>query len=836
MTSEHPYIPSKSSLEFIAFIRACGVEEHSNPEIHYRLADKYFSKDKQVLIEAFRGSAKSSLMEWFIIYAAVKGEVPGFGEVGFIMFIGDSMENGVKNAFRNILGKIDQSPLIQSLITVKRKTDNEMELVNVDGHELNIKGYGAGTNIRGTRYKNRRPDIAILDDITTNEAITSETIQNTINANFYKSVIPALHPTRFKIFYIGTPISERDLLHQLSNNSNWVVHKFPVCKEFPCTREEFVGYWEDRFPYEAVKEKYDSLKESGKAQDFYQEYMLEITDLTTLLVEEDDIQWYDPSIIKNNKDGYNFYISTDFATSTKKSADFSTIGVWAISSNNDWLLVDGQCMRQTMQENIDDLFRYVKKWKPLSVGIENSGQQGGFISIMQEMMMKRNTWFTFAKKPGSKDLGIRPIKDKVHRFVTGVQPKFKQNKIWLPKPELAKLVSPRLFALVEELVSELSKFTLAGGVKSLLHDDCVTGDTLVTMADGSVKRIDIVEVGEEVVSYDIDLLTQPVEEVKITGVKEVYTYVFSDGTELSMTDNHPVLTTRGYIPAELLTTSDEVISWNKSNTMDINGQKRSRVTTSPPEYTKMVNVNGYTNMYGQNTMDNNLKGTMYITLMVIKRIIIYLTLNYWKQVSIQHIRVSREIWLNKKNIWNEFVHWLQNGINRKRVENGQETILKTIEKRCLNIMIKNVDGAKNPLKLDSVTGLPIATVNANFKQYRQTLLDRKNSLASGVEVPLSGIEERLPVVKNVSLISLLEKKDRRLSPTYNLEVKRTHNFLANGIVVHNCIDLLNQLSEMDIFTPSDTSDGYTTTVTEDGLIWESIFEEDENGYKNSTIF
>jgi hypothetical protein len=467
------YIPSKEAIEFIAFIRACSVEEHSNPEIHYRLADKYFSKEKQILIEAFRGSAKSTLMEWFIIYAAVKGEVPGFGAVNFIMFIGDSMENGVKNMFRNVLGKIDQSPLLQQLIKVQRKTDNEMELVNADGHELDIKGYGASTNIRGTRYKNRRPDMAILDDITTNEAITSETIQNTINNNFYKSVVPALHPTKFKIFFIGTPISERDLLHQLSSNSQWVVHKFPVCKKFPCSEQDFVGYWDDRFPYEAVKNKYETLLESGKAQDFYQEYMLEITDLSTLLVEPEDIQWFDPSLVMKNKHNYNYYISTDFATSTKKSADFSTIGVWAISSNGDWLLIDGQCKRQSMQENIDDLFKYVHKWNPLSVGIESSGQQGGFLSIMQDMMMKRNIWFQFAKKPGSKDPGIRPIKDKVHRFVTGVQPKFKQNKVWLPRIELLKNTNIKLLELVMELENELSKFTMAGGVKAIAHDDAI---------------------------------------------------------------------------------------------------------------------------------------------------------------------------------------------------------------------------------------------------------------------------------------------------------------------------------------------------------------------------
>jgi len=799
------YQPTEEALKLIAFIRAAGIEDNANAEIHYRLCDKFFGTDKEVLIESFRGSAKSTMMEWFIIYAAAIGEVPNFGRVEFIAFIGDSAENGVKNFFRNIAGKIDRSVFLQQFIKIKRKTDSELELVNADGKELNIKGYGMkalaldtklhtecgtktignckvgdriigadgkpctilhksdvfnkpmyrlelkdgrsikisndhinsvirkenynnkatykkydmttteilecklfherqrqgyaskeplffiencgaveytkkelsidpytlglllgdgstsqsvrlhghvddmevykkyipyklgkehidtrnnnvvsygvlglqqkvkelginvhgdnkfvpkeyfkgskeqrlelltglmdtdgtisrngrttfcsnseqlvldvmelcrslggkatitrnreayltelwlnkpmfklprklerqvfdkdtkvaitaivpipaeksqciavdneehqfivedyvrthNTNIRGVRYKGVRPDIVVMDDVTTNESLTSETIQNTINDNFYKAVIPALHPTRYRIFVIGTPISERDILHQLANNPSWTVHRFPICEKFPCTEEEFKGNWTDRFPYEAVKSKYDMYKASGKAQDFAQEYMLELLDLSDLLVDENDIKWFDPEVVIKQRRAYNFYISTDFATSTKKSADFSTIGVWAINNNNDWMLVDGQCRRQTMQQNIDDLFRYVQKWKPLSVGIESSGQQGGFISILEEMMVTRNTWFSFAKKPGSKDPGIRPVNDKVHRFVTGVQPKFKQGKVWLPRPEYTEKKSPKLNELVEELTGELSKFTMAGGVKSLKHDDAL---------------------------------------------------------------------------------------------------------------------------------------------------------------------------------------------------------------------------------------------------------------------------------------------------------------------------------------------------------------------------
>ena len=475
--TEPLYIPSDEALKFIAFLRATGNEENTSPEAHYKIADVLFSpnkKDRRVVIECLRGVGKSTLVEYVFIYVAALGYWPNFGLVPFIVFLGASQEGNVKAFFKNVASKIENSAFVSDLLDVKRQTDTEIELINKDGIETIAAGRGMSTNWRGIRSRTgKRPTVLIADDVLPNDVMTSEVIRKTIETNWFNSALPALDPMKHKIIYIGTPLSEADLLHQLKNSGAYTIIRFPLCPKFPVPEEEFVSVWPDRFSYEYAKDLYDQYKSAGTTQSFYTEYMLEITDLSTLLVEEEDIQWFDPYAILKSKQNYNFYIVTDFATSTKKSADFSTIGVFAVSSNSDWLLVDGQCLRQTMQENIDDLFRYVKKWDPLSVGIESSGQQGGFISILQEMMLKRNIWFTFAKKQGSKEMGIRPVKDKMHRFVTGVQPKFKQNKIWLPKPELAATISPRLLVLVNELVHELSRFTLAGGVKALTHDDAL---------------------------------------------------------------------------------------------------------------------------------------------------------------------------------------------------------------------------------------------------------------------------------------------------------------------------------------------------------------------------
>jgi len=473
---EEIYIPSEAALKFISFIRATGNEDLPSPEIHYKMGDKLFSskeEDKNVLEECCRGVGKSTIAEYAVIYAGAMGEWPGFGKCPFIIFLGASAEGNVKSFFKNVANKIESSEFLKQVIKVKRVTDKEIELVNSDGIEMFIAGKGMNVNWRGARSPSgHRPSVLLADDILHNDSATSETIRNTIESNWFASALPALAP-KHKVIYIGTPINEDDLLHKLKNSGSYSVVRFPLCDRFPVPENEYNSIWPENFTYRYALDMYNQYKSAGTTQLFYQEYMLEVTDLSTLLVEEEDVQWFDPTLVIKNKHNYNFYIVTDFATSSKKSADFSTIGVVAISSNNDWLLVDGQCKRQGMQENIDDAFRYVKKWNPLSVGIESSGQQGGFISIMQEMMMKLNIWFTFAKKKGSKEPGIRPMKDKFHRFVTGVQPKFKQNKVWLPKPEITAKTNPKLHELVEELVHELSRFTLAGGVKALAHDDAI---------------------------------------------------------------------------------------------------------------------------------------------------------------------------------------------------------------------------------------------------------------------------------------------------------------------------------------------------------------------------
>jgi hypothetical protein len=234
------------------------------------------------------------------------------------------------------------------------------------------------------------------------------------------------------IVFNGTPFNLEDILIEAVQSGAWDVNVWPVCERFPCEKHEFVGAWEDRFSYEFVKDQYEMSVLTGKVEAFQQELMLRISSEENRLVQDHEILWYSRNELLARRDNYNFYITTDFATSDKQSADDSVISVWAYNATGNWFWVDGTAARQTMDKTMDDLFRFARIYKPQSVGIEITGQQGGFIQWIQAEMLRRDTFFNLASSEKSGAPGIRPMQNKLTRF-NMVVPWFKTQRMWFPK-------------------------------------------------------------------------------------------------------------------------------------------------------------------------------------------------------------------------------------------------------------------------------------------------------------------------------------------------------------------------------------------------------------------
>lgn len=431
------YTPSVFALTFMNFIKLANGEQgesHKTPPVHLKMLDKVVeSKSDYIANLCFRGAAKTTLfMEYFSLFLGMFGFIPGFGKVEGMIYVSDSMDNGVKSARKNIEFRYNNSEFLQEWIPYAFFTDNYIEFKNKEGHQIGIKMFGAKTGLRGTKIFGKRPVIAVLDDLVSDDDSKSKVSMMAIKDTVYKGVNHALDPTRRKVVFNGTPFNKEDILIEAVESGAWDVNVWPVCERFPCEESEFVGAWEDRFTYKYVKEQYDMAVLTGKISGFMQELMLRISSEEERLVQDSEIRWYKRVGLLENQSSFNFYITTDFATSEKQTADYSVISVWAYNSNGDWFWVDGVCERQKMDKTVNDLFRLVQLYKPQQVGIEITGQQGGFISWLQVEMLNRNIWFNFASSEKSGTPGIRPITDKLSRFNL-IVPWFKAGKFYFPE-------------------------------------------------------------------------------------------------------------------------------------------------------------------------------------------------------------------------------------------------------------------------------------------------------------------------------------------------------------------------------------------------------------------
>jgi predicted phage terminase large subunit-like protein len=458
------YAPDAFALEFVNFIKLVSSEfpeENETPIIHLMMLDKVPTPSRRTINLCFRGSAKTTLFsEYLILYIGVFGRIPNFGDVPAAIFVGNSMDKGVAQLRKNIELKWNNSRFLQHWLPNAIFRDEYMILTNRDGHRFYMQMYGAQSSVRGSRDGANRPVLCILDDLIKDDKdAASPTIMSDIRNLIDKEIPYALHPVRRKIIWNGTPFNKNDPLIEAVESGNWDVNVWPVCEEWPCTRDEFRGAWPDRFTYDYCLEE-STVGHSG----FMQEMMLRITNEENQLVRPMDITWGSaeahplPHL-------YNYYITTDFATKASLKNDFSVLKVWAYGNDAKWRWVEAVVKRQGMDQNMKDLFRLALKYKPLGVTVEVSGQQYGFIPWIKEKMAEYVCWFNVIE--------TRPTTNKLAYFMN-----------ILPRLKGGEIIFPTEFKETPELKETMHEYHLATpqGLKSK-HDDCV---------DGTSRLIDIV--------------------------------------------------------------------------------------------------------------------------------------------------------------------------------------------------------------------------------------------------------------------------------------------------------------------------------------------------------
>ena len=499
------YIPSEDAFEYFTFMRlVLGEEpENMNPLAHYFLIDTLFRKDNvrefyesrgmeyednpYTAIMCHREFSKSVLIGTFMpLYMAWKGALPGFGRISYGIYVGDSMENNVKTTMQTIEAVYEDSVFLRDFFEEARFTDRKVYFLRKDISKKGntpkkrrffaMNGYGAQTGLRGGRQALDRPQFAIMDDLIKSEAdANSETVLKNIQSTIDSDVLNALHGGSSFAWFVGTPYNKKDPLYKAIESGEWASVVFPVCEEIniDLAEKDFKGSWEDRHSYKNVMRRYRKAlnprkPEDGSLRSFMQEMMLRISSEEERLIKDDDITWFSRGDVLKNYQDYNWYITTDFTSTGNKGSDYSAIGVWAVNSNQDYMLVDLVVKRMDLEEQYATVFKlvstYSKGYNNIEVGVEVDGGQRTHIYSLKQLMPRNKTYFTIARQKGKKQEGItsKVIKGNKHDRFKLTTPLFQTKKIWFAN-ELKGTPS------MNEMIEELTYVTYFGfGAK---HDD-----------------------------------------------------------------------------------------------------------------------------------------------------------------------------------------------------------------------------------------------------------------------------------------------------------------------------------------------------------------------------
>lgn len=104
----------------------------------------------------------------------------------------------------------------------------------VTRNDIHVLGRGAGQKLRGTKHRNNRPDLIIIDDLENDENVETDSQRKKLRTWFLKALLPAGQATTDYI-YIGTILHYESLLQEVLMSpkfSNWNRKKYQAVYEF----------------------------------------------------------------------------------------------------------------------------------------------------------------------------------------------------------------------------------------------------------------------------------------------------------------------------------------------------------------------------------------------------------------------------------------------------------------------------------------------------------------------------------------------------------------------------------------------------------------------------
>ncbi len=303
------------------------------------------------VIAAGRRCGKSRYAAWRMIVAALDGSP------GEVWYIGITQGNA-RDVMWSLLHELAR-PIIKSSHV------NNLQITLINGATISLKGSDRPDTLRGSSLK-----LAVLDEAAFMKPSVWEEI-----------IRPALSDQKGRAVFIGTP-----------EGRNWFYDLYVYADQND--DEDWCAYHYTSYDNELLDpEEINAAKRSMSTMAFTQEFMASFNARESELFKEDWLIFDDEE--PNEGD---YYIAIDPAgfeqlgKKGNKRLDDTAIAIVKVNEEG-WWVRDIQYGRWTFDETIRKIFHAVKKYKPISVGIERGIAKQAMISPLMDMMKRHSLFF-----------------------------------------------------------------------------------------------------------------------------------------------------------------------------------------------------------------------------------------------------------------------------------------------------------------------------------------------------------------------------------------------------------------------------------------------------------
>lgn len=365
----------------------------ATPLMHRAMWEIATSQDPLVAIAAPRGHAKSTAMTLAYTLAVMLFKQRDYG-----IIVSDT-EAQAASFLHDIKVELTENELLKAGFRIKELIkENETEIICAmeGGHLFKITAKGAEQKVRGLKWRGKRPNFIILDDVENDESVLNRDRREKLRNWILNALLPAGSDDCI-IRMVGTILHMDAALARFLEDKGWTSLRFDAHSD--CF--SFI-LWPEKFPkdrLEAIRERY--IRQNNP-EGYALEYRNQAVDVATSFFRKDDFRSL--SLTKGPKERY---AAVDFAISLRERADYSVIAVAEIASDGILRIIDIRRGHWDATQIIDEMFSVQQTYRPEIFIAEDGVIEKSIGPFLNAEMLLRRIYINISTRV--------PIKDKMSR-------------------------------------------------------------------------------------------------------------------------------------------------------------------------------------------------------------------------------------------------------------------------------------------------------------------------------------------------------------------------------------------------------------------------------------